>query len=214
MTRTVGIIFACVACLLVGLAIGFNLQKGDARQTAIKWKYGDAELEIDLEKDMADDQTLLSKIFSESFSAAGAKDWLKKEQELFYFLDRGLVDKFAQLEYDADMSEYLRDLRISREGPWAYQSDTILLSIPSQDYQPARGHCNVCQSKKYWGKTVKLFDLKDSERETDLIASGRYPCPPNVRVPDFQLNRYDAQKLLGFGSLQKYESALALIISD
>lgn len=212
--KTVGIIFACVACLAAGIALGFNWQKGNARQTLIKWKYGDAELEIDLDQDLADDETLLGKIFSRDFSEAGALSWLKQEKKVYHFLDRALTTEFAKLDYDSDMADELRELRTRRLGPWSYQSDTVKIGIPDFVDQPGSGYCNVCQSKKYRGKTLKLFDLHDPEREITVEASGRYECPPNREAPDVQLNAADAERLLGFRNFNKYEYALALIVSD
>jgi hypothetical protein len=210
--KTAGIIFACVGCLVGGLAVGFNLQKGTARQTFIKWSYGNAALEIDLDQDLANDSTLLKKIFSTKFSKAGATDWLKGEEKIFHFLDTDLTNEFASLEYESEMAEKLRNLRVSRTGPWDYQQDTIRMGILGADARP--GYCNVCQSKKYRGKTLKLFDLRDNGRSIILEASGRYECLPGLQVPDLQLSPVDAEKLLGFGSFNKYEYALALIVSD
>ncbi|PHI20453.1 hypothetical protein CEQ90_08305 [Lewinellaceae bacterium SD302] len=212
--KTAGIIFVCVACLAAGIALGFNWQQGNARQTLIKWKYGDAELEIDLDQDLADDETLLSKIFSRNFSEAGALNWLKKEENVYHFQDQDLTDEFAELDYESDMARELRELRNRRIGPWSYQSDTIKIGIPTLADQPPSGHCNVCQSKKYRGKTLKLFDLFNPEREITVEASGRFECPPNRQVPDIQLSAADAERLLGFSSFNKYEYALALIVSD
>lgn len=211
--KTAGIIFACVACLAAGLALGFNLQKGNARKTQIKWKYGDAELAIDLDQDMANDETLLGKIFSRPYSEAGALNWLKTNQAVYRVEDTDLADAFVGLEYESDMARELRELHARRVGPWAYQSDTIRFGVPGGEYQPPRGQCYVCQNKKYRGQTVRLFDLHNAQRTVTLVASGTYECPPNLKVPDLQLNASDAQQLLGFSSFNKYEYALALIVS-
>lgn len=212
--KTAGIIFACVACLAAGVALGFNWQQGNARETLIKWKYGDAELEIDLTQDLADDETLLNKIFSRPFSQAGALSWLKEEQRVFHAVDTDLADEFEALEYEADMSRELRDLHARRVGPWSYQSDTVKIGIPGDDVGPNQGQCHVCQNKKYRGTTLELYDLHNPLRKIRVIASGTYECPQNLQFPDLQLHPADARELLGFQHFNKYEYAVALIIGS
>lgn len=212
--KIAGIIFGCVACLAIGIALGFNWQQGNARQTLIKWKYGDAELEIDLDQDMANDETLLGKIFSRPFSEAGALSWLKQEKSVYSSDDTDLVDQFTELKYDSDMARELRELRNRRRGPWSYQSDTVRIGIPAYDAQPVSGQCHVCQNKKYRGKTLKLFDTFNPSQEITVVASGHYECPPNLQVPDLQLSAADAERLLGFRNFNKYEYAIALIVND
>lgn len=212
MSRNVMIGVACVSCLLIGLAIGFNLSKGNMRQTAISWKYGDAELVIDLDQDLADDESLLNKMFSQRFSTAGVVDWLKTTKRIYPFEDEGLINEFEDIEYDSRMAKNLRELSLLRKGPWAYQSDTISIGIPENP--PSKGTCYVCADGKYRGKTIKLFDVDDPRQEITVVAVGQYGCPENLRAPDIQLRKSDAIKLLGYSSFNTYENAIALIVLD
>lgn len=212
--KITGIIFACVACLVAGIALGFNWQQGNARQTLIKWKYGDAELEIDLDQDLADDETLLTKIFSRPFSEAGALSWLKDSKDVFHAADTDLADEFESLDYEADMARELRDLHNRRVGPWSYQSDTIRFGVPDISDQPPSGQCWVCQNKKYRGKKLELFDLFNPQRSIEVVATGSYECPPNIKFPDIQLSSADAEMLLGFRNFNQYEKAIALIVGS
>lgn len=203
-----------VAALLVGLAIGFNLSGTEAKNTLISWKYGDAELKIDLEKDMADDQTLLGKIFSQQFSAAGATGWLKETQGLFPFNDPALAKKLETLGFDDPAARELRSLRNRRVGPWAYQASDVKIGIPSRDVQPFSGYANVCESGIFYRKSVEIFLPDAPDNRITVQASGRYACPEGYNFPDIQLSREDALTLFGYDNFSKYEVAAAVVIQE
>lgn len=203
-----------VAALLVGLAIGFNVSGTEAKNTLISWKYGDAELKIDLEKDMADDQTLLGKIFSQKFSAAGATGWLKDEQGLFPFNDPALAKKLELLGFDEPAARELRALRNRRAGPWAYQAKDVKIGIPPRDVQPYSGYANVCESGIFYRKSVEIFLPDAPDKRITVQASGRYACPDGYDFPDIQLSREDALTLFGYDNFSKYETAAAVVIQE
>lgn len=214
--KTTGIIFACVACLLGGLAAGFNLQKGNARQTFISLKYGSNELKIDLDQDQeeVDSKTLLQQIFNDDFSRDGTKQWLKDSQQIYYFLDNDLVDEFAALPYDSEMSENLRGLRKRRSGPWNSPLDTIRIGVPKREEQPASGYCNACANKQYFGKSLRLYNLNDPTIQLAVQVNRPYECPAGLKFPDLQLNAADADSLLGSSIFDKYNKAMVIIVGE
>lgn len=214
MDWTKGTILA-VACLLGGIAIGFNIGGDDGlKNTDIRWKYGDSELVIDLEKDLADDKTMLGKIFSENYSRAGAVDWLKTEQSLFTATDPDLADAFEAIEFEAPLAERLRNLRNSRKGPWSYQVQEVKIGIPDINDQPFNGYANVCESGIFRGEKVELFLIDRPDKRITVNATGRYSCPEGYNFPDVQLSSYDAKKLFGYNNFSKYERAGAVVIHD
>ncbi|MEO0733003.1 MAG: hypothetical protein AAFZ52_09220 [Bacteroidota bacterium] len=215
MSNTTKLILAAVSCLLGGIAIGFNLGgDGGAKQTAISWKYGDAELVIDLEKDLADDETLLNKIFSKQFSAAGATDWLKNKQDLYLYSDPDLADKLTELPFEDPASRALRELRLRRKGPWAYQAQDVRIGIPIREDQPFSSYANVCESGIFFRKKVDIFLPDRPDRKITVNATGRYACPEGYDFPDIQLSREDAKKLFGYDDFSKYEEAAAVVIQE
>lgn len=203
-----------VVCLLAGLAVGWGLSGTEAKTTDIRWKYGDAELVIDLEKDMADDETLMNKIFSKEYSAAGATEWLKGNRELYHFADTDLAGKLSGLDYDSPAARELRQLRDQRQGPWAYQSQEIKVSIPEREVQPFSGYANVCESGIFFRKKIEVFLPDRPDKKITLQASGRYACPEGYKFPDIQLSREDAKKLFGYDNFSKYETAAAVVIQE
>jgi hypothetical protein len=203
-----------VVCLLAGLAIGWGLTGTEAKTTDIRWKYGDAELVIDLEKDMADDETLMGKIFSKQYSAAGATNWLKAEHSLFHFADPALASKLTELDYESPASRELRELRDKRLGPWAYQAQEVKISIPEREFQPFSGYANVCESGIFFRKKIEVFLPDRPDKKITLQASGRYACPDGYKFPDIQLSREDAKKLFGYTDFSKYETAAAVVIQE
>ena len=213
--NTLSVVVA-VSCLLGGIAIGFFLGGEDSAMTntEISWKYGDAELVLDLDKDLASDETLLQKIFSEPFSEAGAEQWLKNEQGLFHPGDTDLAAEFAEIDYDAPISRELRDLRNRRVGPWSYRTQQVRIGIPDQAHQPFRGNANVCESGIFRNQRVELFLPDHPERRIVVTGSGRYHCPEGYQFPDIQLNAKDAEKLFGYSLFNKYEEAAAIVVTD
>jgi hypothetical protein len=207
-------IMLAVVCLLSGLAAGWGLSGTEAKATNISWKYGDAELIIDLEKDMADDETLMNKIFSKEYSAAGATNWLKDEHSLFHFEDPELARKISELEYESPAARELRELREKRIGPWAYQAQEVKVSIPEREVQPFSGYANVCESGIFFRKKIEVFLPDRPDKKITLQASGRYACPDGYKFPDIQLSREDAKKLFGYTDFSKYETAAAVVIQD
>lgn len=211
---TTKVIILAVSCLLVGLAIGFNLGEGPAKQTAISWKYGDAELVIDLEKDMADDETLLAKIFSKPFSTAGAVDWLKKTHSLFQFNDPELAKKLEELTFEDPASRELRALRNRREGPWAHQTQEVRIGIPDRVDQPFSGYANVCRSGIFFNKTIGVFLPDTPDKMLVLKANKPYTCPKGYKFPDVQLCTDDAVKLYGHDAFDQYQTAAAVVLME
>ncbi len=211
---TTNTIILAVVCLLAGLAIGWGLTGTEAKTTDIRWKYGEAELVIDLEKDMADDETLISKIFSEEYSAAGATNWLKKKHELFHFTDPELIDKLKELDYESPAAREMRKMRDKRIGPWAYQAQEVKVSIPEREVQPFSGYANVCESGIFFRKQVEVFLPSRPDKKITLQATGRYACPEGYKFPDIQLSREDAKKLFGYTNFSKYETAAAVVIQE
>lgn len=208
------LIFATVAALLVGLAGGFTLSGTEAKSSVISWKYGDAELKIDLEKDLADDETLLGKIFSREYSAAGAASWLKNKHGLYAYNDPDLAGKLVDLDYDDPAARELRDLRERRVGPWAYRSQDVKVGIPIREDQPFTGHANVCEAGIFYRQQIELFLPDRPDRKIILKATGRYSCPEGYGFPDIQLSREDARKLFGYDNFSKYERAAAVVVQE
>jgi len=201
-------------CLLIGLAFGWGLTGTEAKSTDIRWKYGEAELVINLEKDMADDETLMSKIFSKDYSAAGAKDWLKNTHDLFHFTDPELAAKLVELDYNSPSAREMRELRNKRKGPWAYQSQEVRVSIPTREYQPFSGYANVCESGIFYRKKIEVFLPDHPDQRITLQANRPYACPEGYTFPDIQLSREDAKKLFGYDNFGKYETAAAVVIQE
>jgi hypothetical protein len=207
-------IMLAVVCLLSGLAAGWSLSGTEAKTTDIRWKYGSAELVINLEKDMADNETLMGKIFSKEYSAAGATNWLKFEHQLFHFTDPDLVEKLKELSYESPASRELRELRNKRVGPWTYQAQVVKVSIPEREVQPSSGYANVCESGIFFRKKIEVFLPDRPDKKITLQASGRYACPNGYKFPDIQLSREDAKKLFGYSDFSKYETAAAVVIQE
>lgn len=203
-----------VVSLLVGLGAGWGLSGTEAKRTDIRWSYGDAELVIDLEKDLADDETLLGKIFSREYSAAGAQNWLRQEQNLYHYTDPALAQQLGNLTFDDPAARELRELRDRRQGPWAYQAQEVRIGVPERDYQPQPGHANVCESGIFFRNNIEVFLPNQPERRILLEASGRYSCPEGYRFPDIQLSRDDALRLFGYNNFSKYETAAAVVVQE
>ena len=196
----------------VGMLVGWNLERSGTKRSNIKWKFGENELEIDLEQDMLDASTFLGKIFSEDFSKDGAVGWLKKTRKIFHYTDPDLVDELSKLEVEHLLSVKLRSLSQGRKGPWSYQFDTVYVSIPAKGYQPKEGLANVCESGKFLRNKVQLYNL-DQNRSITIFASGKYACPEGLKHSDIQLNAKDAKALLGSKNFSKYERGIALILN-
>lgn len=209
--QLVGII--AVACLLIGIAIGWSLLESGTQTADIKWKFGDNELSINLDRDLTDITVMLTKIFSQDFSEKGTKEWLKINQNLYDPTDPDIIKKFSQLEYDDIVSKGLREMSYKREGPWVYQLDTIKIGIPNKTDQPKRGFASVCENGKYFTKRIEIFSL-DQTKSIVVQATGRYECPPLLKVADIQLNSHDAEILLGTTNFSKYEQGMALILTQ
>ncbi len=202
-----------VICLLIGIAIGFIFLKSGIKKSDIKWKFGDNELNINLEQDLVDASAMLSKIFSEDFSKKGTIAWLKENQNLYLPTDPDLVSTFTTLKYDHLVSKELRELSIRRVGPWSYQYDTVLIGIPAEEDQPKEGFANVCENGDYFTQRLRILTM-DQTLKIEVIATGKYECPAGLKFPDIQLNATDAKKLLGTINFSKYEQGIALILKD
>jgi len=206
-------IIAGITGLVIGITIGWALLQSGTKQTDIKWKFGNNELNINLDQDLVDAPTFLKKIFSQNFSKDGATSWLKNNQQLYHYTDPEIVNEFESLEFDILVSEELRKLSRFRKGPWAYQFDTVRIGIPDSIYQPKSGFANVCESGKFLRQNIKIFNM-DQSRSIEVTATGKYECPDGFKYPDIQLNAKDAFRLLGSQNFSKYEQGIALIISD
>ena len=211
---TAKVILIAGVCLLLGLAAGWGLTGTDAKRTDIRWKYGNSELVIDLEKDLASDEVLLAKIFSTDYSAAGARDWLKGQAQVYDYKDPAIAEPLATVEYDEPVSRSLRDLRNRRVGPWSYQIQEVNVGIPGAEFQPRLGHANVCESGIFRNRTIEVFLPDQPERRIKLEATGRYSCPEGYKFPDLQLNALDAEELFGFRNFSKLEPAAAIVVGE
>ena len=207
------IIGACLSLGFgIGMLMGWNMEQAGVAKSKVKWKFGENELEIDLEKDVESAPTLMSKIFSEDFSRDGAIGWLKKNHGLYHFSDPGLADEIKELDKDDLMAVRLREICQSHTGPWAYRVDTVILSIPARGYQPKEGFAHACESGKFFRNKVQVYNL-DQEEKIEVFVSGKYACPEGLRHSDIQLNTKDAKKLLGTNNFSKYEKGIAVIIN-
>jgi len=207
------IVLVCLSLgFAIGVLIGWNLERSGTKRSNIKWKFGENELEIDLEQDLLNAPTMLGKIFSEEFSKNGAIGWLKNSYKLFHYTDPDLVNEFQRLDSEELVSVKLRDLSQRRKGPWSYALDTVLISIPAKEYQPEEGFANVCESGRFLRNKVQVFNL-DQNNSITLFASGKYACPDGLKHSDIQLNARDAKKLLGSKNFSKYEKGIALILN-
>ncbi|HFA50723.1 MAG TPA: hypothetical protein ENJ95_17075 [Bacteroidetes bacterium] len=205
------VIITGIVCAALGTALGWNLSRGGVKSTDIKLNFGSNSLEVNLDQDEIDAETFLGRIFEQGFSKSGAMDWLKLKQKIFHFKDPDIVKEFKTLPPDDPVSEQLYKLSASKTGPWAYQVDTVRISIPEKKYQPRKGFVNVCENGKYRGRMLQLYNL-DQSIAIDLTASGKYACPTGLKFPDIQLNAKDAKKLLGDDNFSKYEEAIVLIL--
>lgn len=196
--------------LSIGIAIGWGLLESGTKKTSIKWKFGQNELDINLEQDLINSTTFLEKLFSEDFSKNGALAWLKANQKLYHFTDPHIVDEYRELDENDIVSSRLRELSISRKGPWSYQWDTVLISIPAKEFQPRPGFANVCESGKFLRNDLEVYNI-DQTHSIKVTATGKYACPEGLKHPDIQLNVEDAIKLLGSSNFSKYETGIALI---
>lgn len=204
-------IFGAAACLAIGTAVGWNLSKEGVKQTHVNLKFGENQLEVKLDQEQIDAETFLGDMFSMDFSKSGVISWLKNKQKIFHFEDTDMVNEFKNLPPDHPVSEQLFKLSTSKSGPWAYQIDTVKISIPGKADQPKPGTVSVCENGKYLGRTLQLFNL-DQSIKLEVNATGKYACPPNYKYSDIQLNTKDAKKLLGRKNFSKYEKAVALIV--
>ena len=187
-----------------------------AKTATIEWEYEGNKLIIDLEKDLEDANVLLAKIFSEPFSKAGAVDWLKRIQGIYPIIDSevSFVDSaILDLSFDGAAAKRLREVSERRMGPFAYQVDTVQVGFPTGASAPRVEEANVCDSGKYRRQTIRLINMVDGS-SIDVRASSIYACPPQLMYPDIQLNHDDAKRLFGDTVFQKYEQAIALIITE
>ena len=211
-------IIAVVVALLLGFAAGWGLTGTDAKATNISWSYGDSELVIDLEKDLASDETLLGKIFSTPYSTAGAENWLKTNQSLFHYDDPDLATRLADLEYNSVSARELRELRRRRVGPFAHQYQEVVLSFPGPEYT-REGKANACSNGIFYRKKVEIFLEDDPDRRVTVDALDPYTCTGNttrangtIRRSDLQVSYEDAYKLFGDERLEKYMKAVAVVV--
>ena len=204
-------LFGAIACIIIGVFIGWNLGQGGAKQSHFNLQFGDNQLEVKLDKEQMDAASFLSNMFSMDFSKSSVIAWLKDKQKIFHFEDPHIVNEFKTLPPEHPVSEQLFKLSTSKSGPWSYQIDTVKISIPEKAFQPKKGTVNVCENGKYLGRELELFNL-DQSIKVEVNATGKYACPPNYKFPDIQLNAKDAEKLLGRNNFSKYEKAVALIV--
>ena len=92
--------------LSIGIAIGWGLLESGTKKTSIKWKFGQNELDINLEQDLINSTTFLEKLFSEDFSKNGALAWLKANQKLYHFTDPHIVDEYRELDENDIVFKY------------------------------------------------------------------------------------------------------------
>lgn len=206
------IIITISASFLTGIVLGWVLSGLGIKQADIKWKFGDNELDINIEQDLINVSAMLSKIFSEDFSKTGATEWLKEEHNLYKPNDPDIVSELLKLNYNDIVSKELREICHQRKGPWSYQLDTVTIGIPPKEYQPGQHFANVCENGKYFTKKIRIHSL-DQLKSIEVIATGRYECPEQLKYPDIQLNSIDAMSLLGTENFSKYEKGIILILS-
>jgi hypothetical protein len=211
--RITTLLIVATFLIILTVLIIYLLGGAGKKKTEIKWNIMGQELSINMEEDLVDHKTLLNKLFSEDFSKSGAKEWLKKNQNLYELTDPEVVKQIASLDYDAIVAKELREMSIKRIGPWDYQFDTVQIGIPEVADQPVAGYASVCENGSYFNKRLKVYSL-DQTKSIVVIASGRYACPKNGLFPDIQLNAVDAERLLGSSKFSKYQSGMALILYD
>jgi hypothetical protein len=205
------LILTGIICLAIGMAVGYALLQSGTQKADIKIKYGENELNINLDKNQVEAAKILEQIFSEDFSKQGTLKWLKDHQHLYQPLDPAIVPEIAAMNYDDLVAEKLRDLSIRRIGPWEYQFDTVFIGIPDSAHQPRQDFANACANGRYFMKKIRIYSM-DQLREIEVLATGKYDCPPGYKFPDIQLNYKDAERLLGNYKFDQYERAMALIL--
>jgi hypothetical protein len=200
-----------IICLAIGIALGWTLLERGTQKADIKIKYGENELNINLDKNQVEAAKILEQIFSEDFSKQGTLKWLKDHQHLYQANDPAIIPEISSMNYEDIVAEKLRVMSIMREGPWAYQYDTVFIGIPDSAHQPRPDYANACANGKYFMQKIRIYSM-DERREIEVVATGKYDCPARGRFPDIQLNPKDAEKLLGNVNFSQYEKAMALIL--
>jgi hypothetical protein len=201
-----------MVCLAIGIAAVFLIQKTGTKTADIKMKFGENELNIKLDQEVIEASEVLDKIFKTEFSREGTLAWLKDHQHLYAPDDPDIMPAFDTMAFDQIVAEKLRQLSFRREGPWAYQLDTVSIGIPdSLKHQPKEGFANACGNGIYFMKNLRIYSM-DQQREIEVIATGKYECPKLFKFPDIQLNPVDAAKLLGTTNFSEYEHGMALIL--
>lgn len=200
-----------ISGLSIGFFMGWLLLGLGAKKGAIEWEYGNSKLKIDVEKDLEGPDVLLKKIFSAPFSKDGALGWLKKEHKVFSIGDMDITEEIQKLNIENPLSRRLREISEKRKGPWAYQIAEVSIGIPPHKLQPDKGYANVCESGDYLRQKVELTNPK-SDKRINVVATGKYSCPPDYEYPDMQLNADDAKELFGGVVFDKTQKAKALIL--
>ena len=206
-------IILVVISLLIGIVAGWQIQASGITKTKIKWKFQNHEVEVNLDKDFESLSTTLNKVFADSISRLSTVVWLKRNHGLYEAGDLELIPKIAELGYNNAFSSELRKVSERRDGPWAYQWDTVRVGIPSRNDQPRKSFANACINGIYKGKKIRIMSL-DQKNRIEVEVTGFYDCIDGLPFPDIQLNARDAREIYGSYNFRVYNSAIALILQD
>lgn len=216
---------AVILALIAGGLIARAVPSDPARQKVI-WNYPGGSLEMEVEKDLRNPETMLSKVFEKEFSRAGAMDWLGKNYQVFSIEkvapqieklcpdkpNEPLEERQRRLELcikDHPVLAQLRSLSEHHKAPFQYIGEVIRVGIPEQENErPTDGHANACRLGGFLGKKIEVTDLA-SKRSITVEVTGYYDCTGYSNFPDLQLNPKDAKSLFG-RALQKYQTAMAV----
>ena len=219
-------LLAGLALLLLVFLIVVVTQK---TPTKISMSFPRGSLILEPTEEKIDYESLLDKIYSTEFSKAGLMNWLDKKN-IFSFEDpsivtalnkklcepnteRGLEERFKRDRECAeeDVAAGLRELERKKKVPFHYLGSVVKVGIPSKTDQPPQNRANVCNNSDFFGARIKLHHPKN-KKSIEVQATGKYLCLSPAEYPDIQLNSEDAGKLFP-GSLQKYQEAVAIILS-
>jgi len=204
-------IFVGLACLCLGIGIGWFMQRNGYKIGELTINSGQNKIALKVEQEKVEHAVLMKSLFSSDWTVDAAKGWLKRNQDMFHFRDVTLSDKIKMLDTKDDISKNLRELSRQKLGPWAYDIDTIKIGYPEN--APRGGRAYGCENKKYYRQKVKLISL-NGKNEVVVEVTGKYQCPDGLHFPDLQISRSDKEKLFGKTPFSETETVMALILND
>jgi len=213
-------IFLAIVCLALGLGAGWFLSDTGTNSTGIKIKFGDSEVDINLDAQEIDAITLLDSIFSDDYEKLGPKKWLEENQGLYEYGDSRLVPLIATLDFDHPSSVKLRELRDAYSGPFAEKSQDVVLGFPG-DSLTTPGKANGCATGpvSLLGRTVEIYQEGKADKAISLKVSGTYECKykqqrddGSYRYPNLQISPQDAKKLFGTSNMPQYTPVKLIVL--